>query len=179
MIRRRPGFLLLVIVVVAAVAYLVLRGGDEGKRAVSHAELVAEVNSACDKLISEGRELDAPYRPYGPESESYFASFLDLVEGIKSSLAELKPPAGDEAAHRTLVAGYTRLETDLEEAQGAAAVEQDPEVVARIDEIETTTKRTAEAEKALGACPGGASVAALPGLLRRTVPNPLQQTGEF
>ena len=177
--RRRELPLLLLLVAAAALAYFLLRGDDESGRAVSHTELVAEVNRACDELIAAGRALEPPFRPYGTDSEPYFSAFLDRVEETKRSLADLKPPAADDAAYGTLVEGYTEIETDLEEAQGAAATDQDPEVVARIDEIEVTSKRMAAAETALGACGNGASIAALPDLLRRTVPNPLEETGEF
>jgi hypothetical protein len=175
--RGRRGLLLLV-VVAGAVAFFVLRGGDGG-REVSHAELVREVNEVCDELLAAGRALEPPFRPYSPEAESYFADFLDRVENAKRRLRDLKPPAADEAAHGALVDGYTAIETDLEEAQGAAATDQDPEVIARIKEIEATATQMVGAEKALGACRAGASVAALPGLLRRTVPNPLSETGEL
>jgi hypothetical protein len=176
--RGRRGLLLLV-VVAGAVAFFVLRGGDDGGRQVSHAELVREVNEICEELVAAGRALDPPFRPYRAEAESYFSDFLDRVEDAKGRLQDLRPPAADEAAYGSLVDGYTSIETDLEEAQGAAATDQDPEVIARINEIEATTKPMVEAEKALGACQGATSVAALPGLLRRTVPNPLSETGEL
>jgi hypothetical protein len=175
--RGRRGLLLLV-VAAGAVAFFVLRGGDGGRQ-VTHAELVREVNEVCGELVAAGRALDPPFRPYSAEAESYFSSFLDRVEDAKRRLQDLKPPAADEAVHDSLIEGYTSIETDLEEAQGAAATDQDPEVIARINEIEATTKPMVEAEKALGACKGDASVAALPGLLRRTVPNPLSETGEL
>jgi hypothetical protein len=175
--RARHGLLLLV-VVAGVVAFFVLRGGDGGRQ-VSHAELVREVNEICEELVAAGRALEPPFRPYSAEAESYFSGFLDRVEEAKRRLHDLKSPAGDETAHGSLVDGYTSIETDLEEAQGAAATDQDPEVIARITEIEATTKQMVEAEKALGACKGDASVAALPGLLRRTVPNPLSETGEL
>ena len=159
-------------------AFFVLRGGD-GAREVSHAELVREVNAMCEDLLAAGRALEPPYRPYSPEAEGYFSEFLDRVEDAKQRLQDLKPPAADEAAHDALVDGYTAIETDLEEAQGAAATDQDPEVIARIDEIEAATKQMVEAERALGACEGDSSVARLPALLRRTVPNPLEETGEL
>jgi hypothetical protein len=176
--RGRRGLVLLLVVVAGAVAFFVLRGGDGG-REVSHAELVREVDNVCEELVAAGRALEPPFRPYSPEAESYFSDFLDRVEAAKGRLRDLEPAAADEAAHGTLVDGYTSIETDLEEAQGAAATDQDPEVTARINEIEATTKQMVEAEQALGACRGAASVAALPGLLRRTVPNPLTETGEL
>ena len=176
---RGRGGLLLLVVVAGAVAFFVLRGGDDGGRQVSHAQLVREVNAVCEELVAAGRALDPPFRPYSAESESYFSDFLDRVEDAKRRLKDLKPPAADEAVHDSLIEGYTSIETDLEEAQGAAATDQDPEVIARINEIEAATKPMVEAEKALGVCKGDTSVAALPGLLRRTVPNPLSETGEL
>ncbi len=175
--RGRRGLLLL-LVIAGAVAFFLVRGRDE-RREVSRPELVTQVNMACEDLISAGRGLEPPYRPYGPHAESYFNGFLERAEDAKQLLEGLDPPAADAAAHSTLVVGYTQIETDLEEAQGAAATDQDPEVIARIDEIEVTTKRMVEAERALGACRGEASVAELPALLRRTVPNPLEETGEL
>ncbi len=176
--RGGRGLSLLALAVGAVAAFLLLRGGDGG-REVTHAELVAEVTTACRDLLTAGRALDPPFRPYGTESERYFAEFLARVEDAKRRLEDLEPSAEDEAAHRTLVDGYTAIETDLEEAQGAAAVDQDPEVVTRLEEIEATTARMVDAERALGACPGDASLAELPRVLRRTVPNPLDETGEF
>ena len=176
--RRRPGLLLVLVAAAAVAAYFVLRDGED-VRDVTHAELVAEVDDACADLAAAGRALEPPYRPYGPHAESYFSDFLSQVEDAKGRLEGLNPPASDDAAHATLVDGYTEIEADLEEAQGAAATEQDPEVLARIDEIEATTQRMTAAEGTLGACTGETSVAALPGLLRRTVPNPLSETGEL
>jgi hypothetical protein len=178
-VSRRRLVVLGVVVVAVVVAFFVLRGdGGGGQRAVTHAELVAEVDDVCVDLISTVTALEPPYRPYDATSETFFANALTAVEDAKGRLRDVDPPEGDAAAHQTLVEGYTRIETHLEEAQGAAAVEQDPEVATRIDEIEATTKPMVDAEQALGACKGGTSVAALPGLLGRTVPNPLSETGE-
>ncbi len=170
--------ILLVLVIAGAAAFVFLRSGDEGRK-VDHAALVSELDALCAELVEAGRALEPPFRPYGTTAEPYFSSFLELVEEAKGKLEDLEPPAEDRAAYDVLVDGYRQIESHLEEAQAAAAVEQDQEIVTRIAEIGDETAAMAESERAIGACAGETSIATLPKLLGRTVPNPLEETGEL
>jgi hypothetical protein len=169
---------LALLVVAAVVAFVLLRGGDEGGAAVTHPALVTETNAICAELERKNRALDPPFRPYGTESEPYFSSFLDNVETAWNALKDLEPPSADRSAFDALVKGYTDVRLSLQEAQAAAATDQDPEVAAVIGEIDDRTRTMVPTERQLGVCPGKTSVqVAVTTLLKRTVPNPLEQSG--
>jgi hypothetical protein len=177
---RRRLLLLLALAAAAVAAFFLFRGGDDGGREVTHAELVDEVSAICAELERENRALEPPFRPYDTFSESFFSSFLENVDAATAQLEELQAPAEDQAAFDPLVEGYVQIRLRLQEAQGAASTEQDPTVVALISEIDMLTRDVARNEQTLGVCAGRTSARiAISELLERTVPNPLEETGEL
>ena len=178
----RPGIRALVLLALAGaavVAFLLVRGGDDGGgEELTHAQLVTRANSVCARLARENRALESPPRPYDFQSADFFSSVHENVTEAKEALDELEPPTSDSAAFDRLVEAYGRMETDFDRIEAAASVSQDQEVVVVIGEIVVNVRDAARSERELGICPGDTSVLeSVAAQLRRTRPNPLSETG--
>jgi hypothetical protein len=146
----RPGIRALVLIalaVAAFVAFLLVRGSDDGGgEEVTHAQLVARANALCARLARENRALESPPRPYDFQSADFFSSVHENVTETKEGLDELEPPESDAAALDRLVDAYGRMETDFDRIEAAASVSQDQEVVVVIGEIAAAIREAARSE---------------------------------
>jgi hypothetical protein len=176
---RRRALVLLAALVLAVVAIVLTRGGDQGgSEEVTHAQLVTRANAICGRLARDNGGLESPPRPYDFQSADFFAAVHDNVTKAKEALDELDPPGDDSAALARLVDLYGEFEIALDKIEAAASVSQDQEVALVLDEIAATAREAAESERELGVCPGDTSVlASVATELRRTRPNPLFETG--
>jgi hypothetical protein len=176
----RAGRALLAVVLAAVVLVIALRarGGDEEGEQLTHAGLVERANEICARLARENRVLEPPPRPYDEQSADFFAGVHENVVEAKDALDELNPPAADRGALDELVALYSRIDVRLDQVEGSASVEQDPEVLTLFTEIDIDTAAISQLERQLGVCAAGTSARqSVSAVLRRTRPNPLTQTG--
>jgi hypothetical protein len=168
----------LVLVAVAAGAFLFLRGGEEEGPELTHAALVREANAICAELAERNLDLPPPPVPYGTLAEPFFQDFNDGVDRARDRLDALNAPAPDEAGVDELVRTLGLVSTRAQEAAGASSVDQSSEVEALIAEIGQLAEQAAEAERRLGICPEGTSFRVSVGtVIRRTGENPLTETG--
>lgn len=163
----------------AVAAFVLLRDGDDdGGARLTHAQLVDSANGVCAELARANAELEPPPRPYDLQSADFFAAVNENVAAARASFEQLSPPQADRVALERMIEVYGRLGVRLEAVEAAASVEQEPEVLALFDEIESDTDAIAATEATLGICPvqttARLSIAAV---LRRTRENPLTETG--
>ena len=180
--RSRSRLLVIVGIAAAAViAVVLLRGGDDaGGVEVTHAQLVERANAICARLARDNAALEAPPKPYDQQSAAFFTSVGDNAQIARDALAELDPPSADAGELDRIVDLYDRIDTDMEQLQSAAAVEQVEEIELKIAEIGEVTREVAVSERALGICPGKTSAQVSIGAqLRRSRPNPLTETGQL
>jgi hypothetical protein len=176
--RRHWKLAFLVLVAVAAGAFLLLRGGEEEGPELTHAALVREGTAICAELAETNLGLPPPPVPYGPFAEPFFQDFTDNVDGARDRFDELNPPAADDGGVDEIVRTLGVVSTRAQEAAGAASVEQSSEVEALILEIGQLAEQAAEAGERLGVCTGQASFRVSIGtVIRRTGENPLTETG--
>ena len=176
--RSRIRTLAVLAALAVAVVVFVLARGDDGGTPVTHEELVARANAACERLGRQNQALEAPPKPYDDQSAPFFTAVEEHVAALKDELDALDPTGEDEAELGRLVGLYGRIEVELEKLETAAAVEQGQEMETVLDEITRVARETAEVERTLGVCPGDRSVqVVLVAQLRRSRPNPLTETG--
>ena len=177
-IRRHWGSALLLLAVVGAGAFLLLRGGEEEGPELTHEAFVQRANAICADLAERNLDLPPPPVPYGTLSEDFFQQFSDNVTGASERLAELNPSAADDPAAEDLVRTLGLVGMRAQEAAGAASVDQSSEVDALVQEIEQLAQQAAQREQQLGICLGRTSGRVSIGtVIRRTGENPLTQTG--
>ena len=154
---RRRLFTYLLLIAGAAAAFWYFRGSEERGPELSQTEFVAQANQVCEDQGEKNRALEPPIRPYTLESESFFKEIHDNLEAARKRFDELNPPAANEATLDRLVALYATVGAKFNTVEAAAAVDQDPEVRASLDEIEVQAEEIATVERELGICAGEAS----------------------
>jgi hypothetical protein len=177
---RGKAFALVAALAVALVAFLAAqRGGDEEPR-LSGSELSREAGRVCTELASANTRLEPPPRPYDGQATAFFAAATENVQTAGERLDALRAP--DERSQERLddlVDRYRLVDDKLEQAEAAASVEQDGEVLALLTEIDELTKEMAGLEHDLGICPAGTSsrVGIYRAVSRTSGQNPLTETG--
>ena len=168
----------LVLVVVGVAAFLLLRGGDEGGAELTHAQLVERANEICADQAEANQDLPPPPVPYSSISVDFFEGLYENVSRARDRFEELNPPAEDEDGVAALVDSYELMATRIEEASGAASVDQSSEAVTLVQEVADESEEAAAAEQRLGVCPGRTSARISIGVVvRREGENPLTETG--
>lgn len=177
--RRAVAALAALAAAVIVVGLLARRGPDESRGAtLSRTAFVAEADRICSGLGRANRRLEPAPRPYDAQAVGFFDALHDNTVSARGQLEQIEPPAAERAALDRLVGAYRSLEVKLEQASGAASVEQDPEVSALIAEVVEGTRAVAAEERALGVCAGTRSAEQTIGReVARTRENPLTQTG--
>lgn len=177
-VRRHWRIAALVLVVVAVAAFLLLRGGEEEGPELTHAAFVQEANGICADLSERNLALPPPPVPYGSISTDFFDGFHDNVSAARDRFDELNPPGADDPAVGELVSTLDLVATRVQEASGAASVDQSSEVEALVEEVAQLADRAAAAEQDLGICPGRrSSKVSIGTVIRRRGENPLTETG--
>jgi hypothetical protein len=168
----------LVLVVVGVAAFLLLRGGDEGGRELTHAQFAERADQICADQAAGNQDLPPPPVPYGSISVDFFDGLYENVSRARDRFEELNPPAEDDDAFGALVDSYDAMATRIEEASGAASVDQSSEVDTLVQEVAEESEEAAAAERQLGICEGETSARISIGVVvRREGENPLTETG--
>jgi hypothetical protein len=168
----------LVLVIVGVAAFLLLRGGDEGSPELTHAQLVERANEVCADMAEANMALPPPPVPYSSISVDFFDGLYDNVSRARDRLDELNAPGTDDDALAALVDSYDFMATRIEEASGAASVDQSSEVETLVQEVSDESEEAAAAEQRLGVCPARTSARiSIGAVVRRRGENPLTETG--
>jgi hypothetical protein len=168
----------LVLVVVGVAAFLLLRGGDEGGAELTHAQFVERANAICAEMAEANQDLPPPPVPYSSISVDFFDGLYENVSRARDRLDPLNPPAENEDDFSALVDSYDLMATRIEEASGAASVDQSSEADTLVQEVAEESEEAAAAEQRLGICPGRTSAGIAIGVVvRREGENPLTETG--
>jgi hypothetical protein len=175
---RHWRFGALVLVVAGVAAFLLLRGGDEGGRELTHAQFRERGDEICADQAEANQDLAPPPVPYSSISVDFFDGLHENVSRAQGRFEELNPPPEDDDAFDALVDSYDLMATRIEEASGAASVDQSSEVETLVQEVAEESEEAAAAERQLGVCPGETSARISIGVVvRRRGENPLTETG--
>jgi hypothetical protein len=168
----------LALVVVGVIAFLLLRGGEDEGAELTHAQLVDRADAVCADLAEANARLAPPPVPYSSISVDFFDGLQDNVSRARDRLDELNAPDEDDENLTALVESHDLMATRLEEASGAASVDQSSEVETLVQEVAEESERAAAVEQRLGVCPGRTSARISVGVVvRQRGENPLTETG--
>ena len=175
--RRLISLGLGVVAVVAVLAIVLTRGGDDGPQ-LTQAELVADGNAVCARLSRENLALRPPPKPYDEQSAEFFDGVQANVDDARKRLEELSPPSADSSALDSFTRVLGEISPTLEQSSAAASVGQGTEIEALIVVIRQLVRTTIDAERQLGICPGRTSTrTSIAAAVKRTRENPLTETG--